>query len=77
MDPTFFYEYVNQNIYYNNYSKYDAIIKFLDDNSIDVNYKLIPEVMVELNTTQEYINIMSQNNINTNINNNNKNNKYI
>jgi hypothetical protein len=68
MDPTFFYEYVNQKIYYYNYNKYDAIMKFLDDNTIDTNYKLIPEVMDELNTTEEYNNVMSQNN-NKNINN--------
>ena len=73
MDPTFFYEYVNQRIYYYNYSKYDAIMIFLDDNTIDTNYKLIPEVMEELNTTNEYNNIMSQNNVNSQ--NNNINNK--
>jgi len=64
MDPTFFYEYVNQKIYYYNHSKYDAIMLFLDDNTIDTNYKLIPELMEELNTTNEYNNIMSQNNKN-------------
>jgi len=64
MDPTFFYEYVNQEIYYYNHSKYDAIMLFLDDNTIDTNYKLIPELMEELNTTNEYNNIMSQNNKN-------------
>jgi hypothetical protein len=64
MDPTFFYEYVNQKIYYYNHTKYDAIMLFLDDTTIDTNYKLIQEVMDELNTTNEYNNIMSQNNNN-------------
>jgi hypothetical protein len=71
MDPTFFYEYVNQRIYYYNYTKYNAIMLFLDDNTIDNKYKLIPEVMQELNTTEEYNNAMSQNNNTNNMNNTN------
>jgi hypothetical protein len=78
MDPTFFYEYVNQHIYMYYYSKYAAIIKFLDDDTVDFNYKLIPQVMDELYTTQEHINNMSQtNNITQNNNINNLNNKNI
>jgi hypothetical protein len=68
MDPNFFYEYVNQNIHMYHYTKYAAIIKFLDDDSIDAKYKLIPEIIEELYTTQEHINNMSQNN-NNNLNN--------
>ena len=47
MDPAFFYTYVNTLIYNNKYSKYNAIISFMNDPTIIPEYKRIPEVQIE------------------------------
>jgi hypothetical protein len=47
MDPTNFYAYVNTLIN-TGYSKYNAVIIFINDININENYKTIPEVQEEL-----------------------------
>ena len=46
MDPAFFYTYVNT-LVHNHYSKYNAIISFMNDPTIIPEYKRIPEVQIE------------------------------
>jgi len=69
MDPDDFYSYVNRLIYYYGYTKYDAIVIFINDQSINNTYKTIPEVNIELEHALELLNI--NNNNNKNINNTN------
>jgi hypothetical protein len=47
MNPNTFYEYINILIH-EGYSKYNAIIIFLNDVNINATYKRIPEVQQEL-----------------------------
>jgi hypothetical protein len=47
MNPDNFYAYVNTLIN-QGYTKYNAVIMFLNDNNINANYKTIPEVQEEL-----------------------------
>jgi hypothetical protein len=47
MDPAFFYTYVNTLVFYDGVSKYNAIIAFMNDNTIIDEYKRIPEVAIE------------------------------
>ena len=46
-DPTYFYAYVNTLIN-RGYSKYNSIIMFINDETINIHYKIIPEVQEEL-----------------------------
>ena len=48
MDPAFFYTYVNTLVHNNHYSKYNAIISFMNDPTIIPEYKRIPEVQIEI-----------------------------
>ena len=50
----------------NYYSKYDAIITFIDDPTVDIKYKTLQEVEDELHSTLEYQN---NNKITSNTNN--------
>jgi hypothetical protein len=50
----------------NFYSKYDAIISFIDDPTVDIKYKILQEVEDELHSTLEY---QTKNKITSNINN--------
>lgn len=68
MDPTNFYTYVNTFIN-QGYTKYNAVIMFLNDNNINPNYKMIPEVQEELEHGIQLLN-----NYNNNQNNYNQNN---
>jgi len=47
MDPYNFYTYINTLIN-RGYSKYNAIIIFINDENINTTYKTIPEVQEEL-----------------------------
>jgi hypothetical protein len=64
MDPAFFYTYVNTLVYNNQYSKYNAIISFMNDPSIIAEYKLIPEVNIETNHAIELLDGHGTNQIN-------------
>lgn len=66
MEPYLFYAYINQLMANNYYSKYDAIITFIDDPTVDIKYKTLQEVEDELHSTLEY---QKNNNITSNINN--------
>jgi len=66
MDPYLFYAYINQLMANNYYSKYDAIITFIDDPTVDIKYKTLQEVEDELHSTLEY---QKNNKITSNINN--------
>ena len=66
MDPYLFYAYINQLMANNYYSKYDAIISFIDDPTVDIKYKILQEVEDELHSTLEY---QTKNKITSNINN--------
>ena len=55
MNPDNFYGYINV-LMHNGYSKYNAIIMFLNDNNINTNYKTIPQVEEELTESIMQIN---------------------
>ncbi len=80
MDPAYFYTYVNTLVFYNGMSKYNAIIEFMNDPTIVRDYKLIPEVNIELNDAIQLMNGVVDNNQqinNQNINNQDNNQQII
>lgn len=49
MDNTYqFYAYINQRMLINSYSKFDAIMEFINNPTISNEYKIIPQVEDEL-----------------------------
>ncbi len=75
MDPAYFYTYVNTLVFYDGMSKYNAIIAFMNDNTIIAEYKRIPEVAIETDDAIQLMNGIVNNQIhNQNIHaqNNNK-----
>ena len=72
MDPSYFYTYVNTLVFYNGMSKYNAIIEFMNDETIVRDYKLIPEINIELNDAIQLMNGVVDNNQQINNQNNNQ-----
>lgn len=76
MDPAFFYTYVNTLVYYNGFTKYNAIITFMNDHTIAREYKTIPEVAIETEHAIQLIGGVTENQVNNqqiHTQNNNKN----
>ena len=64
MDPYFFYTYINTLIYNNRYSKYNAIIAFMNYPTIIPEYKLIPEIAIEREHAIHLLNGIMDNQVN-------------
>jgi hypothetical protein len=77
MDPAFFYTYVNTLVFYDGISKYNAIISFMNDTSIIPEYKLIPEINIELNDAVQLMNGIVDNQVNNQYIHNQNNNQNI
>ena len=54
MDPYVFYAYINELMIVYKYTKYNAIMRYIEDPSIDPQYKILEEVEDELHNTSEY-----------------------
>jgi hypothetical protein len=60
MDSAYqFYAYINQRMAIHKYSKYDAILEFINNPTISHDYKIIPQVEDEL---QDAIDKLNKNN---------------
>ncbi len=54
MDPYVFYAYINELMVTYNYTKYNAIMRYIEDPTVDHQYKILDEVEDELHNTTEY-----------------------